>query len=103
MFLDGKTIKIDGDSSANNIVIKVKSFADLDNFKAVITEKNINGAILDGKMLDNMAFVGVRVSLEEDNIRADFTFRNKTDEEVLKERIEELEDAVNFLLMKGEE
>lgn len=100
---DGYKIEVENESSKNDIVVRVKSFAELDEWKRTLTEENINGAVMEEETLTDLIFTDVSVSLEEDNIRADFRFREKSETEITQERINELEDAVNFLLMKGEE
>lgn len=96
-------IEVENESSKNDFVIRTNSFSEIDNWKEIITEENINGAEMEGKTLTDLLFSTINVSLEEHNIKVDFIFREKTENEVLKERLTEAEEAINFLLMGGAE
>ena len=57
---------------------------------------------MEEETLTDLVFVNVSISLETGVIRADFNFRDKSAIEITEERINDREDAVNFLLMGGE-
>ena len=99
---NGKTVMVENESYPLLIVVNVPSYADIDELKAVITEENINGAQMDGGMLSNLVFTTMQASYAGEYIRTEFIFREKSENEILKDRINELEDAINFLLMGGE-
>lgn len=99
---NGEQIEVENESSKNDIVIRVTSFAELDEWNQKITEENINGAVMENETLTDLIFTGVFVNLEEKAIKVDYTFREKTEEEIIYERINDLEEAMNFLLMGGE-
>ena len=99
---NGETIEVENESSKLDFVIRTDSFSEIDTWKDLITEENINGATMEGEELSDLIFENVSVTLEEHNLRTDFLFREKTETEIAKDRLSELEDAVNFLLMGGE-
>ena len=99
---NGKTVMVEDESYPLLIVVNVQTYPEVDEWKEVITEKNINGAQMDGATLTNLIFSTLNASFAGDYIRAEFLFREMTESEIMAARIDELEDAVNFLLMGGE-
>lgn len=97
-----ETIEVENESSKTAFIIRTDSFSEIDTWKEKITEENINGAEMEGETLSDLKFEGVAVELENHNLKTVFSFREKTEEEKTADRISELEDAVNFLLMGGE-
>ena len=100
---NNQKVMVGDDSYPLLIVVYADSFADVDEWKNVITEKNINGAKMDGLIISNVVFFTLHTSLEGDKVRIEFLFREKSENEILLDRISELEDVVNFLLMGGNE
>lgn len=96
---NGETIEVENESSKLDFVIRTDSFSEIDAWKDTITEENINGAEMESEKLSDLIFVNVTVTLEEHNLRTDFLFREKTENEVLKDRLAEAEEAINYLLM----
>lgn len=99
---NGTNIEVENESSKTDFVIRTDSFLQLDEWKNTITEENINGSIMEGETLSDLVFNTINVTLESDRIRADFIFREKTEKEILTDRLSEAEEAINFLLMGGE-
>ena len=99
---NGETIEVENESSKLDFVIRTDSFSEIDTWKDIITEENINGATMEGEELSDLVFTNASVVLEEHSLRTDFFFREKTESEIAEDRISELEDAVNFLLMGSE-
>jgi uncharacterized protein YutD len=97
-----KNIEVENESSKTGIVIKTDTFSEIDEWKEVITEENVNGAEIEGEVLSNLVYMGMDIAIEGEKIRTTFMFREKTEEEKTSDRISDLEDAVNFLLMGGE-
>ena len=95
-------VMVEDESYPLLIVVNVPSYSDVDGLKEVITEENINGAQMDGIVLQNLVFTTMHTSFAGDYIRVEFLFREMTESEIMAARIDELEDAVNFLLMGGE-
>ena len=97
-----ENIEVENESSKTSIVIRTENFAQIDDWKELITENNMNGAVMEGETLSDLVYVGMDVQTVTNGIRTIFMFREKTEEEKTADRISELEDAVNFLLMGGE-
>jgi hypothetical protein len=98
-----ENIEVENESSNTSIIIRTDTFAEVDNWKDVITEENVNGATMEGRVLSDLVATGMDIAIEGEKIRTTFMFREKTEEEKTADRISELEDAVNFLLMGGDE
>lgn len=98
-----ETIEVENESSKTAFILRTDSFSEIDTWKEKITEENINGAEMEGETLSDLKFEGVAVELENHSLKTVFSFREKTKEEIMSDRISELEDAVNFLLMGGDE
>ena len=96
-------VMIEDESYPLLVVIYEESYAKVDQWKNIITEENMNGAIMDGMTISNIIFFTMHTSSEGNRIRMEFLFREQTEQELLLSRISELEDAVNFLLMGGDE
>ena len=99
---NGKTVMVENESYPLLIVVNVPSYSDVDGWKAVITEENINGSQMDEMTLQNLVLTTMNTSFAGDYIRVEFLFREMTESEIMAARIDELEDAVNFLLMGGD-
>lgn len=89
---NGTTIEVENESSKTDFVVRVDSFTELDSWKQVITEENINDAVMEGETLVNLVFTSIATSLEDVCIRADFYFREKSDVEILQEEVKALEE-----------
>lgn len=101
---NGNTIEVEDESMMPFLVVRVNSFADVDRWKNIITESTINGAKMGNNTFSDLRLVMVNASLDISNtIRVEFVFEEKPTNEILLDRISELEDAVNFLLMGGNE
>lgn len=99
---NGKTVMVENESYPLLIVVNVPSYSAVDELKEIIIEENINGAQMDGMTLQNLVLTTMNTSFAWDYIRVEFLFREMTESEIMAARIDELEDAVNFLLMGGE-
>lgn len=100
---NGQNVMVEDESYPLLVVVYANTYADIDVWKDTITEKNMNGAIMDGALIDNILAFTVHTSQEADRIRIEFLFREQSENEILLDRISELEDAINFLLMGGNE
>lgn len=97
-----ENIEVENESAKTSLVIRTNNFADIDAWKEKLTEENVNGALMEGEILSDLIYTGLDVQLEGDVIKTTFMFREKTKDEALNDRLNELEDAVNFLIMGGE-
>ena len=98
-----ENIEVENESSKTAIVVRTDTFAEIDEWKDIITEDHINGAVIESETLSDLVATGMDIAIEGEKIRTTFMFREKTEEEKTADRISELEDAVNFLLMGGDE
>lgn len=97
-----ENIEVENESAKTSLVIRTDNFADIDAWKEKLTEENVNGALMEGEILSDLIYTGFDVQLEGAVIKTTFMFREKTKDEALNDRLNELEDAVNFLIMGGE-
>lgn len=99
---NGQQVMVEDESNPFLIVIYCESFSDVDVLKNLITEKNMNGAVMDSVFISNVVFLNLYTAMVDNKVRIEFAFRELTESDILLERLSELEDAVNFLLMGGE-
>lgn len=100
---NGKTIEVENESSNTDFVVRTESFAEIDKWKDVFTNENINNAEMEGETISDVVFDTISITLDGNKIRTDFIFHKKNENEIMNDRLSELEDAVNFLVMGGEE
>lgn len=94
-FSNGVSKEFTDTSIIYDCVTVLTSFADIDAIRALFTESNLKGAKFDGKLVENIVPVKVTAETETDgNITVHFITRVKTDMELVKEQITELQEAM---------
>ncbi len=82
-------------STIQDCVTVLTSYGDIDAIRALFTESNLKGAKFDGQTVENIVPVKVTAEAETDeNVTAHFITRTKTDMEIVKEQITELQEAM---------
>ena len=91
---DNTEIQFTDSSTPFDMVAVVKSFADVDAMAPKMTAENFKGSDFDGTLLLNVIPVSCKAELSGENVIVTFSNRQKTDMEVVNEKIEELQIAM---------
>ena len=99
-FKNGKTFDFRDTSTINTLVYDCTAFADLDFIKAQFeVADNLIGGTFDGEPITEVVYTGAQVELGTDGaIVARFTTRAYTNEEIVNQRLSDLEDTVAELI-----
>lgn len=95
-FANGVSKEFTDTSTIQDCVTVLTSYADIDAIRALFTEANLKGgATFDGQTVENIVPVKVTAEAETDgNVTVHFLTRAKTDMEIVKEQITELQEAM---------
>ena len=99
-FKNGKTFDFRDTSTINTLVYDCTTFAALDAIKAEFeVADNLIGGTFDGEPISETVYTGAQVELGADGaIVARFTTRAYTNEEIVNQRLSDLEDTVAELI-----
>ena len=99
-FKNGKTFDFRDTSTINTLVYDCTTFADLDFIKAQFeVADNLIGGTFDGESITGVVYTGAQVELAADGaIVARFTTRAYTNDEIVNQRLSDLEDTVAELI-----
>lgn len=99
-FKDGKTFDFRDTSTINTLVFDATTFAALDAIKAEFEKAdNLIGGTFDGEPISETVYTGAQVELAADGaIVARFTTRAYTNDEIVNQRLSDLEDTVAELI-----
>ena len=96
VFKNGTKLFFDDSSIKYCIVMICNKFSDLDDVAKEFSAENLDGAKFEDEELQNIVPDSIRVQklLSEKRIVATFNLRKKTDEEIMKEKIRELDELI---------
>lgn len=99
-FKNGKAFDFRDTSTINTLVFDATTFAALDAIKAEFEKvDNLIGGTFDGEPISETVYTGAQVELAADGaIVARFTTRAYTNEEIVNQRLSDLEDTVAELI-----
>lgn len=99
-FKNGKTFDFRDTSTINTLVYDCTAFAALDAIKTEFEKAdNLIGGVFDGENISETVYTGAQVELAADGaIVARFTTRAYTNEEIVNQRLSDLEDTVAELI-----
>ena len=99
-FKNGKAFDFRDTSTINTLVYDCITFAALDAIKAEFEKAdNLIGGTFDGSNISETVYTGAQVELAADGaIVARFTTRAYTNEEIVNQRLSDLEDTVAELI-----
>ena len=99
-FKNGKTFDFRDTSTINTLVYDCTTFAVLDAIKAEFEKAdNLIGGTFDGENISQVVYTGAQVELAADGaIVARFTSRAYTNDEIVNQRLSDLEDAMADLI-----
>lgn len=99
-FKNGKTFDFRDTSTINTLVYDCKTFAALDAIKTQFeVADNLVGGTFDGESITGVVYTGAQVELAADGpIVARFTTRAYTNDEIVNQRLSDLEDTVAELI-----
>lgn len=94
-FSNGVSKEFTDTSTISDCITVLSNYADIDAIRALFTADNLKGATFDGKLVENIVPVKVTAEAETDgNVTVHFLTRVKTDMEIVKEQITELQEAM---------
>lgn len=99
-FKDGVSFDFRDTSTINTLVFDATAFSALDAIKAEFEKaNNLIGGTFDGSNISETVYTGAQVELAADGaIVARFTTRAYTNEEIVNQRLSDLEDTVAELI-----
>ena len=99
-FKDGVSFDFRDTSTINTLVFDATAFSALDAIKIEFEKAdNLIGGVFDGENISQVVYTGAQVELASDGaIVARFTTRAYTNEEVVNQRLSDLEDTVAELI-----
>ena len=99
-FKNGKAFDFRDSSTINTLVFDATTFAALDAIKDEFEKAdNLIGGTFDGENISQIVYTGAQVELAADGaIVARFTTRAYTNEEIVNQRLSDLEDTVAELI-----
>lgn len=99
-FKNGKAFDFRDTSTINTLVFDATTFAALDAIKVEFEKAdNLIGGVFDGENISQVVYTGAQVELAADGaIVARFTTRAYTNEEIVNQRLSDLEDTVAELI-----
>ena len=99
-FKDGVSFDFRDSSTINTLVFDATAFSALDAIKTEFEkEDNLIGGIFDGENISHVVYTGAQVELGTDGaIIARFTTRAYTNDEIVNQRLSDLEDTVAELI-----
>ena len=99
-FKDGVSFDFRDTSTINTLVFDATAFSALDTIKTEFEKAdNLIGGIFDGENISHVVYTGAQVELGTDGtIVARFTTRAYTNDEIVNQRLSDLEDTVAELI-----
>ena len=99
-FKDGVSFDFRDTCTINTLVFDATAFSALDAIKAEFEKAdNLIGGVFDGKNISQVVYTGAQVELGTDGaIVARFTTRAYTNDEIVNQRLSDLEDTVAELV-----
>lgn len=99
-FKNGKAFDFRDTSTINTLVFDATTFAALDAIKTEFEKAdNLIGGTFDGENISQIVYTGAQVELAADGaIVARFTTRAYTNDEIVNQRLSDLEDTVAELI-----
>lgn len=99
-FKNGKAFDFRDTSTINTLVFDATTFAALDAIKVEFEKAdNLIGGTFDGENISQIVYTGAQVELTADGaIAARFTTRAYTNDEIVNQRLSDLEDTVAELI-----
>ena len=99
-FKNGKAFDFRDTSTINTLVFDATTFAALDAIKVEFEKAdNLIGGVFDGENISQIVYTGAQVELAADGtIVARFTTRGYTNDEIVNQRLSDLEDTVAELI-----
>ncbi len=99
-FKDGVSFDFRDTSTINTLVFDATAFSALDAIKTEFEKTdNLIGGVFDGENISQIVYTGAQVELAADGaIVARFTTRAYTNDEIVNQRLSDLEDTVAELI-----
>ena len=93
---DGTELQFAVGSTKEHLIGVYTSFEEADAVRVLLTDENLKGASFDGEILDNVLRYDLAVNSYKDGENLEVHFRNilKSDFDIMKEQITELQEAL---------
>lgn len=91
IFKDGVKAFFTDNSSIYDMLAIFPKFGDIDDLVGEFTKENLNGGTFDDVQIENIVPVCIKAEKNGDNVSVRFLSRNKTKDEILQEKIDELD------------
>lgn len=93
---NGTEIQFAAGSTISDLIGIFSSFSEADAVRALLTDENLKGATFNGEVLKNIVRYDLTVTSYKDGDNLEVHFRNmaKTDVDIMKEQITELQKAL---------
>ena len=100
---NGTELVFADESTVENMVNVLNSFADVDIYANNLSTDNLALATFDGVPLENVVFVSIKAEKDTSgNVMLYVENRYKTEMEILQETQAQQDDVINYLLMNSE-
>ena len=101
VFNDGTKAYFTDDSTILDCKVVLNKFGEIDELAEEFTLENLNGGTFDEATIENVVPVSVSATKDGDKIIAHFINRTKTESELLKEKMDELDELIAKLKGKA--
>lgn len=91
IFKNGTKAFFDDGSTTKELILIVSKFAEIDELANEFTKDNYNGGIFEDKTIENLIPLRIVAETNQNRIIARFVSREKTKDEILQEKIDELD------------
>lgn len=96
IFADGSAIQFAAGSSIHDFIGVYSSFAEVDDVRTRMTERNLKGATFNGETIDNIIPDHIKIidAKYSENIEVHFICQERSTIEILQDQITELQKAL---------
>ena len=101
VFKNGTKAFFDDGSTVKELILIVSKFAEIDELANEFTKDNYNGGTFEETTIENLVPLRITAETNQNRIIARFISREKTREEILQEKIDELDELLAKLKGKA--
>lgn len=101
VFKNGTKAFFDDGSTEKELILIVSKFAEIDELSTEFTKDNYNGGTFEEKTIENLIPLRIVAETNQNRIIARFISREKTRDEILQEKIDELDEMLAKLKGKA--
>lgn len=101
IFKNGTKAFFDDGSTEKELILIVSKFQEIDEIANEFTKDNYNGGTFEEKTIENLIPLRITAETNQNKIIARFISREKTRDEILQEKIDELDEMLAKLKGKA--